>query len=102
LQKTPLDKYASLHIHAKTDDLMVKVMEFLNEDIPPFILHRRVTLESKVANEAALVFVKGIDVDLLPVTFISKIVVGEKVYDKEPFLLRKVSKCWIFADFIAF
>ena len=89
LQKTPLDGLAALHVHAKTDDLMTLVMQYLNQDIPPFVLHRRVLLEPKVTEGVATIDVKGIDVDNLPVTFIKKIVVGSKSYENEPFRLKK-------------
>jgi NAD+-dependent protein deacetylase sirtuin 6 len=37
LQKTPYDKYASLVIHAKTDDVMTRLMQELSIPIPEFV-----------------------------------------------------------------
>jgi len=88
LQNTPLDSLADLRVHAKTDDLMDRVMEKLDIPIPPFILHRRlvVELESK-ADDRHQLMVRGVDVDGTPVTFLRsvKLEYNRRVARTEPF-----------------
>ena len=77
LQKTPLDDVASLHIHAKTDDLLVALTKELNLEIPTFILHRRVAVSQLIKKSPSItklnVKIRGVDVDGVPSSFISKI-----------------------------
>lgn len=44
LQRTPLDGQAALRIFARTDDVLVGVMQRLHVTIPPFVLRRRFTI----------------------------------------------------------
>jgi NAD-dependent histone deacetylase SIR2 len=43
-QRTPLDAIADVRVHAPIDDFMIRVMARLGIDIPPFELHRTVTV----------------------------------------------------------
>ncbi len=74
LQRTPLDDMADLRIFARCDDLMKLVMQQLRLEVPPFILHRRVIVESehevKKKREAIRLAIRGVDVDGIPSSFL--------------------------------
>ena len=59
LQLTPLDKYCSLHVHAKCDQFMEMVMKELNLEIPPFTLTRRLKLKVSEKNKKKQIFFEG-------------------------------------------
>ncbi|KAH8651559.1 NAD-dependent deacetylase sirtuin-7 [Tricladium varicosporioides] len=73
LQSTPLDERAKLRVHAKCDDLMVRVMEKLGLEIPIFILRRRLVVESETKEGKHQLKVYGVDVDGTPVTFLRSV-----------------------------
>jgi len=89
LQKTPLDSIAYLRIFAKCDTVMQYVMEELQMEIPPFILRRRVMINN---DAACTIFVRGIDIDGIPVTFCKEVrIAGKKaVFDKDNIFSVKV------------
>ena len=59
LQKTPLDKYATLCIHAKCDDIMELLMKKLGYEIPAWQMKRR--LNVALAKDVKELQVKGVD-----------------------------------------
>jgi len=70
LQATPLDKYASLIIHARCDEVMQGVMEALKLAIPPFILHRHLQISHRTTEEKSEIQVVGVDLDGIPASFL--------------------------------
>lgn len=90
LQATPLDGLATLRVHAKTDDLMVRVMRELELAIPGFVLQRRlaVAVEGTGQQGRCKVTVSGVDVDGTPVSFLRsvKLVNNRRVLKAEPFV----------------
>ncbi len=92
LQETPLDGMAELRVHAKTDDLMVRVMRELEMEIPGFLLQRRlaITVEATGQGRGARckVTVAGVDVDGTPVSFLRsvKLVNNRRLLKAEPFV----------------
>jgi len=61
LQATPLDEGA-LRIDGFIDDVMIKLMEKLRLEIPPFILRRRVMVKKiKDENNKEGLFIRGVD-----------------------------------------
>ncbi|KAG7287166.1 hypothetical protein NEMBOFW57_006671 [Staphylotrichum longicolle] len=90
LQATPLDGLATLRVHAKTDDLMVRVMRELGVAIPGFVLQRRlaVTVEGTGQQGRCRVTVSGVDVDGTPVSFLRsvKLANNRRVLKAEPFV----------------
>jgi hypothetical protein len=90
LQKTPLDDDADLRIHARTDDLMIRIMQKLDMPIPRFILRRRLAVEVETqAEERHQVKVYGVDVDGTPVTFLRSVKLehSRRVARSEPFVI---------------
>jgi len=90
LQTTGLDKASDLRIHAKTDELMIRVMEKLNLPIPTFILHRQLVVELEMKADARhQIKVYGIDVDGTPVSFLRSVKLeGERrAIRAEPFVV---------------
>jgi mono-ADP-ribosyltransferase sirtuin 6 len=91
LQATPLDAMADLRVHAKTDELMVRVMRELGMEIPGFVLRRRLSVHLEAAGEwkagRSKVVVSGVDVDGTPVSFLRavKLVNNRRVLRAEPF-----------------
>ncbi|KAE8443604.1 hypothetical protein EG329_001537 [Mollisiaceae sp. DMI_Dod_QoI] len=90
LQKTPLDQLSDLRIYSKTDDLMIRVMEKLNIFIPPFILHRRLSVELETKDERHQLKVYGADVDGTPASFLQsiKLEYNRRVVRSEPFIIN--------------
>jgi len=84
LQKTPLDSHASLKIYSKCDKLMEFVMQRLSIDVPEFILHRRVKINS-VSDEITL---QALDFDGTPATIFSSVCYGSTELNKEPFIIK--------------
>ncbi|KAK3116788.1 hypothetical protein LTR53_002490 [Teratosphaeriaceae sp. CCFEE 6253] len=85
LQKTPLDGLASARIWAKADDLMARVMRYLDLDIPPFVLRRRLRLQLvPKAKGGCQLTVSGLDVDGTPATFLQSVRVERRVLRAEP------------------
>eukprot|EP00940_MAST-03C_sp_MAST-3C-sp2_P000109 g109.t1 len=68
LQKTAADRFATLRIGAKIDDVMVPLMKILNINIPTFVVRRRIKIERVSAedNEGDVLRVKTIGADGLP------------------------------------
>jgi mono-ADP-ribosyltransferase sirtuin 6 len=82
LQKTPLDE-RGVKIHARTDDLMIRVMQILQIPIPPFALRRWIKITHSAKED--LLTVEGIDVDGIPASILKKVVIENKTRDREPF-----------------
>eukprot|EP00419_Tripos_fusus_P004630 CAMPEP_0172674472 /NCGR_PEP_ID=MMETSP1074-20121228/12755_1 /TAXON_ID=2916 /ORGANISM="Ceratium fusus, Strain PA161109" /LENGTH=465 /DNA_ID=CAMNT_0013491883 /DNA_START=62 /DNA_END=1457 /DNA_ORIENTATION=- len=61
LQKTPLDKHATMHIFAKTDLVMGMLMERLGIQIPTFQLLRRVIVGKRTQSQME-VYVRAVDI----------------------------------------
>jgi mono-ADP-ribosyltransferase sirtuin 6 len=90
LQKTPLDDDAEIRVHTKTDDLMVRVMRYLQIPIPEFVLRRRLAVEvESQSEERHQLRVDGLDVDGTPVTFLQsvKLASGRRAVRVEPFVI---------------
>lgn len=92
LQETPLDEMSGLRVHAKTDDLMVRVMRELEMEIPEFILRRRlaVLVEATAGQgrgRGRKLVVAGVDVDGTPMSFLRtvKLAGSRRVLKAEPF-----------------
>ncbi|KAM7189023.1 DHS-like NAD/FAD-binding domain containing protein [Naviculisporaceae sp. PSN 640] len=92
LQSTPIDRLATLRVFAKTDELMVRVMEKLGVEIPAFILRRRLVVEVKVdgGTERHSVRVYGLDVDDTPASFLKSVRLenNRRCITREPFLIN--------------
>lgn len=75
LQDTPLDELAEARIHARTDELMVRVMEKLELPIPAFILRRRLIVMSGDTSTRGRfqVQVRGVDLDGTPASFLQSV-----------------------------
>jgi hypothetical protein len=73
LQSTPLDKLSDLRIHSKTDDLMVRVMQYLDIPIPTFILHRFIVVEISATNTRQVVKVYGTEIDGTPASILQSV-----------------------------
>ncbi|GAB1317011.1 protein acetyllysine N-acetyltransferase [Madurella fahalii] len=104
LQSTPLDGLAAWRVRARTDELMVRVMEKLGWGIPGFVLRRRllVTVQPEWASSSSAarkglkggerhkLLVAGLDVDGTPATFLKSVrLVGQRREVKqEPFAFQ--------------
>ncbi|KAK3375536.1 NAD-dependent deacetylase sirtuin-7 [Lasiosphaeria ovina] len=93
LQSTPLDDLASLRVYARTDELMVRIMEKLALPIPAFVLRRRLIVElatSGAASDRHELRVLGVDVDDTPVTFLQSVKLehNRRVARQEPFTIN--------------
>lgn len=74
LQKTPVDGLADLRVFARSDDLMIRVMENLNIPIPTFILQRRLAIKNgQNARGKFQIHITGVDVDGTPSTFLRSV-----------------------------
>lgn len=74
LQDTPLDELAETRIHARTDELMVRVMQKLELPIPSFVLRRRLVVRGAVGAAGRFqVAVWGVDVDGTPASFLQSV-----------------------------
>lgn len=87
LQKTPLDKYAALKIHAFCDTVIQMLMEKLKLEIPQFKLFRRVRITKKnevkgASREQCLEFL-GVDCDGCPYTLFTSVLVQKGTVKKE-------------------
>ena len=67
LQKTPLDAYACLCIHAKTDEVMRLLMKKLGYNIPAYSCKRKLNVTLNKAKKQ--VEVQGIDSNGASYTF---------------------------------
>ncbi|TVY42686.1 NAD-dependent protein deacetylase [Lachnellula occidentalis] len=90
LQETPLDGLSSMRIYAKSDDLMMRVMEKLNLSIPTFILRRRLVIDVEMKSDKPQLTVYGVDVDLTPATFLKsvKLEYNRRLVRSEPFVFN--------------
>ncbi|TVY82120.1 NAD-dependent protein deacetylase SRT1 [Lachnellula suecica] len=90
LQTTEIDKHSSLRIYAKTDDLMIKVMEKLEIPIPTFILQRHLVIEMETKGAQHKVTVSGVDVDGTSVTFLRSVKLegSRRAARSEPFVIN--------------
>ncbi|KAM7200745.1 DHS-like NAD/FAD-binding domain containing protein [Rhypophila sp. PSN 637] len=92
LQSTPIGGLASLRVFARTDELMVRVMEKLGADIPIFVLRRRLVVEVKadMASEKHSVGVYGLDMDDTPASFLKSVRLeyNRRCITREPFLIN--------------
>lgn len=67
-------------------------MKYLNLEIPPFILERRLLVEFSGEDKKKNVKISGVEVDGIPATFVKSITVGKKgQLDTEPFEVKVVS-----------
>jgi hypothetical protein len=90
LQKTPLDDDADIRVYARTDDLMMRIMDKLDIPIPTFVLRRRLVVEVETqAEERHQLKVYGVDVDGTPVTFLQSVKLehSRRAARSEPFLI---------------
>eukprot|EP01121_Diplochlamys_sp_Union-15-3_P005536 TRINITY_DN15879_c0_g1_i1.p1 TRINITY_DN15879_c0_g1~~TRINITY_DN15879_c0_g1_i1.p1 ORF type:complete len:183 (+),score=23.43 TRINITY_DN15879_c0_g1_i1:272-820(+) len=95
LQRTPYDKYSKMRVGANIDAFMNLVMDELKLEIPPFILHRQVLIQTKNLEDKLRVEGLGIDVDSVPSSFIKALVfkgggIKQKhgIFKKEPFFVE--------------
>ena len=88
LQKTPIDKYAKLIIHALCDTVIEKLMQRLKLEIPEFRLKRYL----KIVKENRFLIIQGVEEDDSPFSFIRRISIKtENNYfklTKEPFIIE--------------
>ncbi|KAI7777508.1 hypothetical protein LA080_003457 [Diaporthe eres] len=74
LQKTPVDALAEIRVFAKSDDLIIRVMEKLDIPIPPFILQRRLVIRNGQNGRGKFqIHITGVDVDGTPSTFLRSV-----------------------------
>ncbi|KAJ4420325.1 hypothetical protein N0V82_004424 [Gnomoniopsis sp. IMI 355080] len=74
LQDTPLDELADTRIHARTDELMVRVMEKLALPIPLFVLRRRLVVKGIMGTGARFqIKVRGVDANGTSATFLQSV-----------------------------
>lgn len=59
LQKTPLDKYATLCIYGKCDDVMMLLMKKLGYSVPAWQIKKR--LQLTVSNNGKFIKMMGVD-----------------------------------------
>ena len=85
LQKTPLDRLATLRIFAKCDYVMEGLMRELGLDIPPFLLRRNIVLSHDADRR---VTVAAVDSDGTPVTLF----VGAKATFKASGRTQKIER----------
>ena len=71
LQKTPLDHYATLVIHAKCDDIMKGLMERLGYQIPVWQMKKR--LEVSLVDNGSKVQFRGVDDTRQPFVLFKKV-----------------------------
>ena len=71
LQKTPLDDYAALVIHAKCDDIMTGLMERLGYQTPVWKMKKR--LEVSLVDNGAKVQFRGVDDTRKPFDLFKKV-----------------------------
>jgi len=83
LQLTPLDDLSSFVVHGKCDEFLTLVMKYLELEIPPFTLRRRVVVEYK--KEKNVLQVLGIDIDETPASIFYAVEIGETYLEAEPF-----------------
>jgi len=86
LQKTPLDKVASLRVNAFCDVFIEKVMKKMDLEIPEFILTRRLSVKRTTINKKEGILFRGIDIDNCPYTIYRSITVD---YNNKPIKLKK-------------
>ena len=92
LQSTPLDGVADkkLRIHARTDDLMTRVMEKLGIPVPRFRLQRRLVVSmTSQSSDRHQITVSGVDVDGTPASFLQTVRLEgtRRALKKEPFVM---------------
>ncbi|KAI0483910.1 NAD-dependent deacetylase sirtuin-7 [Xylariaceae sp. FL0804] len=90
LQETPKDSLAGLRIFSRADDLMIRVMQKLDIQIPVFILRRNLVVEMETnQDERQQLTVKGVDPDGTPNTFLRSVksVYNRRVARSEPFTI---------------
>lgn len=96
LQKTPLEKIATLNIHARCDVLMQIVCKKLGVEIPKWTLKRKFIVGHKHLPQSRFeLYVKGIDhnEEHLPASIFKAVEVnipgvGTKILEEEPFIIR--------------
>jgi len=84
LQKTPLsDHVADMHIFAKTDEVMERVMQLLQIEIPPFRLLRKLVVGCDP--DSGSLYAHGADVDdpTLEMDFVQSVTWGNPVFGSE-------------------
>jgi len=88
LQKTPLDEFATMVVHGRCDEFLALVMKYLELEIPPFTLMRRVVVEYKVEKKSLQVV--AVDIDETPATIFYAIEYGDNYLEEEPFVFDVV------------
>lgn len=88
LQRTPLDGRATTRVHAYCDVLMQRVMEKLALEIPPFLLHRRLSLKTTVrpkseSTKRFRVVVRGVEDDGTPASIFKSVVFSSKSHKEK-------------------
>jgi len=84
LQKTPMDKFAKIVVHGKSDEFLELVMKYLDIEIPKFTLRRRVLME--FISETKKLKVLGIDIDEMPATYFYAVQIGDTYLEEEPYI----------------
>lgn len=93
LQSTPLDKLATFRINGMIDNVMIKLMKYLEVEIPPFILQRYFTLQLNKGKELVL---KSVDSNGDPYTLFKNVCISvqngvgkgnTKSFNKEPYIV---------------
>ncbi|KAI0160965.1 DHS-like NAD/FAD-binding domain-containing protein [Hypoxylon sp. FL1284] len=90
LQDTPLDTLADLRVYARADDLVERVMAHIGAPIPPFVLRRRLVVQTESAGgERRQLRVSGVDVDGTPATFLRSVRLehNRRAARSEPFVI---------------
>jgi len=100
LQITPLDGLATYVIHGKCDEFLSLVMKYLEIEIPPFTLFRRVITEYN--KEKKTLQVVGIDIDETPATIFYAIEMGETYLEQEPFQFENIEVEEFSSDIICY
>jgi NAD-dependent SIR2 family protein deacetylase len=85
LQKTPLDEVAAMVIHAKIEDVMTKLMQKLNLEIPNWQIIRRIKV-SYISKEN--LNIQPVDEKVSPFSFIKNLKLNRKEIKEEPFKIQ--------------
>eukprot|EP01115_Flamella_aegyptia_P004017 TRINITY_DN17912_c0_g1_i1.p1 TRINITY_DN17912_c0_g1~~TRINITY_DN17912_c0_g1_i1.p1 ORF type:complete len:432 (-),score=103.78 TRINITY_DN17912_c0_g1_i1:11-1306(-) len=92
MQKTPLDGVSQMRVFAKTDEFMIAVMKYLGLTIPQWRLQRNLLVGHNYnpSKKECSVWLKGVDTDGTPVSFIKEALFEKgktsKLIAKEPMI----------------
>lgn len=84
LQITPKDDICDLRVFGKCDDLMIKVMGYLNLDIPKYIVQKR----AQIGVKDGKIYVRGTDKEGIDCSYFSQVSINNQVIDQEPWELK--------------